>query len=55
MSEFEGSGIGMATAKKIVELHGGAICAPAREGHGATFRVTLTLEDQHNGSAVSAV
>jgi signal transduction histidine kinase len=55
MSEFEGSGIGMATAKKIVELHGGTICASAREGHGATFRVTLTLEDQHNGSAVSAV
>jgi len=45
--EIEGSGIGMAMAKKIVELHGGAIAASSKEGHGATFTVTLPLAVKH--------
>ncbi len=43
MSDFEGSGIGMATAKKIVDLHGGTIDATNNSGHGSTFKVTLAL------------
>jgi light-regulated signal transduction histidine kinase (bacteriophytochrome) len=36
-SEFEGSGIGLAIAERIVRLHGGAIWADAAPGKGATF------------------
>ncbi len=40
-SEFEGSGIGLAIAERIVRLHGGAIWADAAPGHGATFWFTV--------------
>lgn len=39
--EYEGTGVGLATVRKIVERHNGTIDADGRPGEGATFLVTL--------------
>jgi light-regulated signal transduction histidine kinase (bacteriophytochrome) len=39
--EYEGTGIGLAIVRKIVQRHGGQIAARGREGHGATFIIDL--------------
>jgi signal transduction histidine kinase len=40
-SEYPGTGIGLATCRKILDRHGGTITATGRSGEGATFICTL--------------
>ncbi|MCA9836468.1 MAG: GHKL domain-containing protein [Trueperaceae bacterium] len=41
--EYEGTGMGLAIVRKIVERHGGMIRAESQEGQGASFIITLPL------------
>ncbi len=43
-SEFPGSGIGLATVKRVVSRHGGTVRAEGTPGQGAKFWVTLPRE-----------
>ena len=50
VGEFEGTGMGLAICRKIVERHGGSITAKSPPGEGATFIINLPYQQKEEGS-----
>jgi len=48
-TQYEGSGIGLAICRAIVERHRGSITATSTPGQGATFTVTLPITQATSG------
>jgi light-regulated signal transduction histidine kinase (bacteriophytochrome) len=48
-SEYDGTGMGLAICRKIVERHGGTIMAESEQGKGSTFIIRLPVKQNRFG------
>jgi PAS domain S-box-containing protein len=48
-AEYEGTGMGLAIVRKIVQRHGGTVRAEGRPGAGAVFTVTMPICHEEEG------
>ena len=47
--KYEGTGLGLALVKQLVELHGGVLALQSRHGHGSEFTVWLPYRQPDQG------
>jgi len=51
-NEYEGTGVGLAVCRRIVDRHHGTINAHSKPGEGATFIITLPMRQSRTDQKI---